>query len=173
MRKFCSAFVELYKNDLVDCLLLISAATNFPLWTSYGWGQQVVWWNQAWDAPCLQTEGELWVGSGRWRGWPCGQRAVMWGWAPRALRGDLRSQRSVDLSVGRLTSGPWRVPCPSGPKHPRGAKKVSCFLCLQNLETGKAASLCWYGRLNAGQLLKAMHIAENAFPNITHWSIKP
>jgi len=34
-------FVELYKNDLVDCLLLISTATNFPLWTSYCWGQQV------------------------------------------------------------------------------------------------------------------------------------
>lgn len=72
-------FVELYKNDLVDCLLLVSTATHFPLWISYGWGQQVVWWNQAWDTPCLQTEGELWVGSGQWRGWPCGQLAVMWG----------------------------------------------------------------------------------------------
>lgn len=66
-----------------------------------------------------------------------------------------------------------RVPCPSGPRHPRGAKTVSCFLYLQNLETGKTASLCLYGRLNAGQLLKAMHTAENAFPNITHRSIKP
>ena len=50
---------------------------------------------------------------------------------------------------------------------------MSCFLYLQNLETGKRASFCWYGRLNAGQLLKVMHTAENAFRNITHRSIKP
>lgn len=54
-------------------------------------------------------EGEGWGSVGRvgqWRGWTRGQPAVMRGGEPRELREELRSQRSVDLSAGGLTSAP-------------------------------------------------------------------
>lgn len=100
--------------------------------------------NQVWYALCVRTEGEKWdfclAGqSGERLDTQSACSSV--GPEHKALWEELNSQRSVDLSVGKLLSSPLRAPVPSCPKHPEELMRWAISLGLLNC---RKANLCWW-----------------------------